>query len=109
MIRKIKTIYLSGKLNGTQPHDLRKEFDGIQNDLNSKGYVCCNPRRQFRLKSWEDNTIRDLQLLRDCDAICLIGDWEDSMNANIELLFAKGMNKEVYIYGDKGLTLLQKD
>lgn len=105
MTKKYKTIYLTGKTNGTKPYELRKEFDEVQTVLNNQGYICCNPRRQFTIKSWEDNMIRDLQLLVDCDALCLIGDWEKSTNSQIELLFAKRMQKEIYQYNDGELVL----
>lgn len=104
MKTKSKIVYLSGKMSGLPLRVFKRKFDEAQKYFNDKGVICCNPCRQFALASWEDNIIRDLMLIKQCDALCLIEGWEKSIGANIEKQFAEKLGKEIVYFEDGELT-----
>lgn len=98
---KRKNVYLSGKVSGLPLRVAKRKFDEAQKYFNNKGIICCNPCRQFLLSTWEDNLIRDLMLIKQCDTVCFIDGWETSTGANIEKQFAEKIGKEI-IYFENG-------
>ena len=104
MEKKRKNVYLSGMISGLPIHVAKRKFDNAQKYFNDKGLICCNPCRQFSLSSWEDNLIRDLMLIKQCDTFCLIEGWEKSVGANIEKQFAETIGKEIVYFEDGELT-----
>lgn len=104
MEKRIKNVYLSGRISGLPIRVARNMFDEAQKFFNEKGVFCCNPCRQFSLATWEDNLIRDLMLIKQCDTICLIKGWEKSVGANIEKQFAEKIGKEIVYFEDGELT-----
>lgn len=104
MEKKTKNVFLSGKISGLPIRVAKGKFDAAQKFFNEKGVICCNPCRQFAFASWEDNLIRDLMLIKQCDTLCLIEGWEKSIEAKIEKQYAEAIRKEIVYFEDGELT-----
>ena len=96
-MRQLK-VYIAGKMNGLKAYNFQRFFE-VQGYLESRGYDVVNPAEfdvietyvNKRSRSWEDCLADDLQLLSGCDAIMMLGGWEDSEGANIELEEAQSL------------------
>lgn len=67
--------------HGVNPYTLPIDFDW------SEGYPDV---------SFDEFIERDLELIRECDAICVFGEWKNSVGAKMELNEAKKTGKKIY-------------
>lgn len=96
-------VYLSGQIDGLHPNACREMFDEASDKIidmmTERGYVdieVINPERMPKIQScWEDYIIRDLILLKECNAIAMLPNWKNSYGARIERLFAEKKNIEI--------------
>lgn len=94
-MEKVLKVYLSGKIAGLPEEEYQQNF--AQAALKACE-LFPNQRLQFINPatlpaihhSWADYLIRDLMLLKDCDAIVMLPDWIDSKGATVEHDFAEG-------------------
>lgn len=101
-------IYLSGKIGGLEESVYKQNFENAIKECEEMfsdvdGLEIINPSTLPAIQSsWGDYLIRDLMLLKECDAICMLADWHDSWGAQCELMFAKGCGMKVYYLGKYG-------
>lgn len=96
-----KTIYISGKVTGTD--DYVKRFAKIESRLKLQGWRVVNPVKKCRHfpkgTKWETYMRHNIRLLTRCDAIYLLRGWRQSRGAVIEQRLAV----------DLGLTIICED
>lgn len=97
-------IYISGPVSDMDFGEAKKRFLKAREIIREAGYVSCNPLNQFYLNRWQDNIIRDLMLLAECDGICLLTGWSRSYGSRIERLFAEKLGLRVYQIENDKLT-----
>jgi hypothetical protein len=85
----MKRIYLSGPMTGMQDHNI-PAFNAAAQKLRILGYDVVNPAEITPQNgtAWEDYMRADLQALLTCDTIALMGGWENSKGAHLELHLA---------------------
>lgn len=94
-------IYLSGKIAGLKRAQAMYNFSNAAEKVydlfaGTNSISIVNPMKLPDVqKSWADFIIRDLMILKDCDAIVMLPNWENSPGAVVEHDFAKGMGKEI--------------
>lgn len=109
-------VYLAGKMTGLTGQEIINNFRLADVLLTSYDYDVVNPAEidQAILENesgihdpdpqdYEQWMKRDLELLEECDAICLIAGWQDSAGAKRELARAvmAGLSVMTVIYDDK--------
>ena len=99
-----RKIYLCGQISGMSMKSAKVKFDAAQKYFTEMGMICCNPCRQFSLESWEDNLIRDLMIIKRCDAVCLLDGWDNSGESRIEKIFSERICKEILYFDGKEIT-----
>ena len=97
-------IYISGKMRGLPEEESRMLFKAAENYLIGLGHDVINPwnsedDKKRQCKEWDDYILYDLQLLRQCDAIFMLDNWQDSWGAKCEHAYANG----------KGLSILYQE
>lgn len=85
----MKRIYLSGPMTGIPDHNI-PAFNAAAQKLRILGYDVVNPAEITPQNgtTWEDYMRADLQALLTCDTIALMGGWENSKGAHLELHLA---------------------
>ena len=87
-------VYLSGKISGKIP-EARREFREAQLRLEALGHTVVNPFGNGLNDSdaWERHLAVDIIHLLECDALCQLPGWEDSVGARLEneIAVLKGM------------------
>ena len=82
----MKTIYISGKITGTD--DFRERFAAAESKLKLQGWRVINPVKKCAHMSkdtpWEGYMRRCIRLLSRADAIYLLRGWRGSRGAVIE-------------------------
>lgn len=110
----MKKVYLSGKINGLGEDEYRDNFAQAAMDalafFPDEQVTIVNPATLPAIhNSWEDYLIRDLMLLKDCDAIVMLPNWKDSKGAITEHAFAEGMGIEIhYLRKEPEMVLTQE-
>ena len=97
----MKKVYLSGKINGLAEDEYKQNFAQAAMDalafFPDEQVTIVNPAALPAIhNTWADYMLRDLMLLRDCDAIVMLPDWPDSKGARTEHVFAEGMGIEIH-------------
>lgn len=97
---KPKKVYISGKMKDMEEHESRAKFKAAETMLTYHGYEVINPwdiydRKKDTIKKWEDFIIYDLKIIKRCDVIYMLDNWEDSWGAKCEYAFANGRNMEI--------------
>lgn len=95
-----RKIYLSGQINGLSRMDARYAFrhaaSVVESMYSSEDVMIVNPMELPPVQSsWADYLIRDLMLLKECDEIVMLKNWEVSPGAKVEKTFAEGMGIKV--------------
>ena len=93
-------VYLSGRISGKAEWKYKWDFLCAKHAVKRKYPFCnidfVNPVRLPAIhQCWEDYIIRDLMLLKECTAIAMLPDWEDSHGARVEYEFAKGIGMKI--------------
>ena len=91
----MKKIYLSGKMTGLTPRQIKRNFAKIEKGIakhHPDAYIM-NPAVTYNMKkydafSYEDWLHIDFAMIDACDIICLLPNWEDSMGAKKEIAYA---------------------
>lgn len=99
-----KTIYVSGKITGTD--DYMKRFADAESRLKLQGWRVMNPAKKnahFDPKntSWEDYMRASIRLLSRADAIYLLRGWRQSKGAILEHSIAVALGMTI-ISQEKG-------
>lgn len=111
-------IYISGKIGEGRPSkETLAKFKKAEDMLRSKGYEVFNPTtsglgtlaentaQHNGTTFWEEILLFDLAQLKNCDAIYLLPDWQDSPGALTEFNYAKGAKKKIFFASWKQATL----
>lgn len=93
-------IYISGKMRGLPEEESRKKFEAAHQYLIELGHDVVNPwdsegEKNEKCKDWDDYILYDLQILKTCDAIFMLSNWQDSDGAKCEHAFARGRGIEI--------------
>lgn len=80
------TVYISGPITGVP--DYEKKFERVATWLNIFGVEAVNPV-STALYSRKHRIDRALEMLRDCDMICMIPGWQASEEARLEHHYAE--------------------
>lgn len=90
-------VYISGKINGLPPFYSQMRFANAERKLAEKGFEVVNPWKldMSDCKEWDDFMMRDLEILRHCDAIYMLCNWQESDGALVEYDFAKGKKMQI--------------
>lgn len=102
---KPKKVYISGKMRGMDEQESRAKFKAAEAMLTYHGYEVINPwndeeKKKKACKKWEDFIIYDLKVIKRCDVIYMLDNWEDSWGAKCEYAFANGRNMEILFEKD---------
>lgn len=106
-------IYISGKMTGLSPRQIKKNFKIVEKfftrdiSVNEDGETIesvMNPAVTYNMKkydafSYEDWLHIDFAMIDACDAIMVLPNWEDSMGAKREIAYAYKCGKKVYFPG----------
>ena len=92
-------IYISGPITGITPAHAQASFLRAVEILQAKGISSINPEESLRNVVLEhDEYLRiNLAMLRLCDGILLLPDYEQSRGALMELGMAMALDKEIYL------------
>lgn len=92
-----KRVYISGKITGTM--DFREKFKKVEDHLKSEhpDWIVVNPAdvELPKICGWEDYMVICLHLLKSCDSIYMLPDWESSKGAEKEYQYAETNGLEV--------------
>lgn len=110
----MKKVYLSGKINGLSEEQYRANFAQAAMDalafFPDEQVTFVNPAALPAIhNSWADYLLRDLMLLKDCDAIVMLTNWPDSIGARTEHTFAEGLGIEIYYLREQPEMVLTKE
>lgn len=78
-------VYLSGRITGRIP-EARLEFRDAQRRLEALGHSVVNPfgNGLGDDDAWERHLAVDIIHLMECDALCQLPGWEESLGARLE-------------------------
>jgi hypothetical protein len=101
-------IYLSGKMSGLPEHGFPL-FNSEAARLRALGYDVVNPAELKEEPGWNwlDFMIRDLEAMKDVEAIALLDNWWDSDGAHMEHIVAQRMGYKVYMARELKEPLLE--
>ena len=91
-------IYIAGKITGEPLEACKAKFELIQRTLLAFNYQAINPFKLGCQDHWtfEQTKPYNFKALRQCNAIFMLEDYEDSPGALEELTEAKRLNLEVF-------------
>lgn len=92
-------IYISGRISGCTNY--KEKFHRAAEEIRAKSHEAINPCDldailDPKTTSWEQYMLADLGLLRCCEALYLLPDWEDSRGARLEHREAIRLNLKIY-------------
>lgn len=92
-------------MRGLDPEKFAPIFEKARRFLESKGYEVVNPvdfeeEKMKTCECWADFIIFDLPILKTCNAIYMLQNWQDSWGAKVEFDFANGHGLEI-LYQEK--------
>ena len=88
-------VYIAGAISNN-PNYL-KEFAEAEKYLVRMGYVAVNPTKNEG-STYKELIDKGLMDLMQCEAICMLPGWEDSVGAKLEYTYAKAV----------GLTIIER-
>lgn len=102
-------IYVSGKMSGLEAKEVKERFNGAEALLQDIGFEVVNPLRNGLdgNRPWHEHLAKDIEMLLQCDAIYLMGNWVDSPGAKIEHDIAKRMG--MYFLHEKMIDEKRKE
>jgi len=92
--RRMK-LYLSGKMTGLPDHGF-PIFNAEAARLRALGYEVINPAETQPSTDWIDCIKLDLESIRECDGIALMGNWVDSYGAIIEVMASERLQNVIF-------------
>lgn len=90
-------IYISGKISGLDPEEVRRTFTEAEEFLRSLGLEVVSPLDNGLAADapWISHMCRDIEMLHGCDAIYMTEGWHGSTGACLEYDFAVRTGKTV--------------
>lgn len=89
------TIYIAGRISGDR--DYKKKFANYQKKLEAKGHVVLNPALlPAKGFSYEAYLRMSTAMLKECEVVCFLPDWQKSKGALLEYDLAKELNKLIW-------------
>lgn len=92
-------VYIAGKIRGLNNH--KEIFKKAEDKFLKEGDIVLNPSNLPEGMEQADYMDMCLSMVRSCDILCLLPNWEDSEGAKIEASYAKCIGKEVKYLDDK--------
>ncbi len=90
-------VYISGAIAADKGY--YQKFLNAEAAMKKQGYEVINPARVAKAlpkkMAYEELMAIDFALIKTCDAICLLKDWESSPGAKREKEFAIGQGKKL--------------
>jgi len=86
-------LYISGKIT-TDP-DYKKKFAEVEQKLKAYRHIIINPTCLPDGLEYVNYMDIDMAMIRACDGIVMIGDWENSHGACAEYYYAKCLKKKI--------------
>lgn len=89
-------VYISGKMTGLKQSEYRYKFKTAVRHLRKLGYEVVNPARLdvYNL-SYAQYMAIDQTLIKFCDAIYMLNNWQDSNGARMEKEYAESLGLKV--------------
>lgn len=100
-MRNQKLIYISGKITGLTPEQVKYEFDGAEFEIEAlhPNYGIINPSKlpdhSNHDKSWVAYMRVDITWLMKCDAVYMLKNWQDSKGAVLEHTIAQELGMTI--------------
>lgn len=90
-------VYISGKITGLPLSEAEERFKDAEELISALNLTPVNPLKNGlpRHSTWEEHMAKDIELLKQCEAIFMLENWEDSRGAKIEYDFAIGSGKTI--------------
>lgn len=90
-------IYISGKISGLNPEDVRAKFASAEKRLRALGYETVNPLDNGldATEPWASHMAMDISLLLSCGSIYMLSDWPQSRGAQVEYYLAHVQGKAI--------------
>ena len=97
-----KTIYISGKITGTE--DYEKRFAKAEAELEAKGFIVLNPVRTGKwlerylapeVPTWIQYMKQAIKAMMSADCIYMLKGYRESKGARLELFLAKVLQYEI--------------
>jgi len=93
---EMKVVYIAGMVTGLLYEDVVKKFNKAEELLLDRRFIVMNPIKLVpKDADWHIALNLCTKILRCCDAIALLSDWDESRGAIIEKELAEGMNLEI--------------
>lgn len=98
---KKKVVYISGRISGLSEEEYISKFKRAEKFLYSVGYMVYNPveanviQQIYKEYGYKACLAKCVAMLRFCDCIYMLKDWEDSPGAKAEKAFAEACGIEV--------------
>lgn len=88
-------VYISGKISDNPNY--MEQFSEAEIKLSAKGYNVINPAKvgAETIFDYADFMITSLLLLKKCDSIYFLSNWEDSIGSQIEKAVAKKLGLKI--------------
>jgi hypothetical protein len=101
------TVYLAGPMSG-YPDFNRPAFRTAAEILREQGFIVMTSADCYHGDSWEEGMRRDIPAMLACDRVCLLGEWEKSRGARLEVFIAREVGMKVETLGELLLSLPTK-
>ena len=97
-----KTIYISGKITGTE--DYEKRFAKAEAELEAKGFIVLNPVRTGKwlerylapeVPTWIQYMKQAIKAMMSADCMYMLKGYRESKGARLELFLAKVLQYEI--------------
>jgi hypothetical protein len=84
-------VYISGKITGDPDH--KRKFDEAEEKLREMGHVVLNPTILPDGLEYDNYMDIDMAMVRACDVVALLPDWEESAGARAEMAYGECLGK----------------
>ena len=88
-------------MRGLPEEESRMKFEAARQYLFDQGHDAVNPwdsekKKEEQCSGWSDYILYDLQIIKNCDALFMLNNWQDSNGAKCEHAFAKVMGMDIF-------------
>jgi len=79
-------VYISGQISNLPIEEAKENFRKAEDILRKKGFEPVNPFNSGLpvTATWHEHMRADIKMMLECDAICLLPNWERSQGARLE-------------------------